>query len=106
MAHIFVVDAGLLSTARAVLMTLVVTSLHSLCSVQLLVRMANLSPNQDLAFVLAVSYTALCVLLLDYFVRLANVVSPSLCTVNLSIREIASSDFILLSVCRHPSSGV
>ena len=56
------------------LLTLLVTALHSLCSVQLLVMMANLCPNQDLAFVLAVSYTTLCVLLLGYFVRLAHVV--------------------------------
>lgn len=39
--------------------------------------MANLCPNQDLAFVLAVSYTTLSVLLSGYFVRLANVVSHS-----------------------------
>lgn len=69
--------AGLLSTARAVLLSLVVTALHSLCSVQLLVMMANLCPNQDLAFVLAVSYTTLSVLLSGYFVRLGNVVSNS-----------------------------
>ncbi len=67
-------DAGLLSTARAVLLTLLITALHSLCSVQLLVMMANLCPNQDLAFVLAVSYTTLCVLLSGYFVRLVHVV--------------------------------
>ncbi len=67
-------------------MTLIVTALHSLCSVQLLVMMANLCPNQDLAFVLAVSYTTLCVLLSGYFVRLANVVGLSACMTCLSPR--------------------
>lgn len=59
------------------LTALVVAALHSLISVQVLVLMANLCANQDLAFVLAVSYTVLCVLLSGFFVRLANVVSGS-----------------------------
>ncbi|KAK9900991.1 hypothetical protein WJX75_009850 [Coccomyxa subellipsoidea] len=63
---------ALLHTARAVLLTVLVTVLHSLCSVQLLVFVANLTPNQDLAFVLGVTYTSLSVLLSGFFVRLAD----------------------------------
>lgn len=68
------VAAGLRYTARAVVLSTVVASLHSLVAVQVLVLCAFLTPNQDLAFVLAVSYDVLSSLLAGVWVYIGNLV--------------------------------
>ncbi|BDA40680.1 ABC transporter G family member 22 [Coccomyxa sp. Obi] len=65
---------GLRYTAEAVVLSTVVASLHSLVAVQVLVLCAFLTPNQDLAFVLAVSYDVLSSLLAGIWVYIGNMV--------------------------------
>ena len=78
---------------------MLVTILHSLCSVQLLVFVANLTPNQDLAFVLGVTYTALCVLLSGFFVRLADMVCAEAHPNCFQLNKIALTEAFLSWLC-------
>ena len=71
--------ADLYSVAKTVMLNVVLAGLHSLVSVQVLVFSAIITPNQDLAFVLAVSYTCICTFLGGYFVHIDSLVRPS-CT--------------------------
>lgn len=66
--------AGLRYTAKAVLASAAVSCLHSLVAVQALVLCAFITPNQDLAFVLAVSYDVLSSLLAGIWVHISNLV--------------------------------
>ena len=59
------------------MLNVVLAGLHSLVSVQVLVFSAIITPNQDLAFVLAVSYTCICTFLGGYFVHIDSLVSPA-----------------------------
>ena len=52
--HDVVHCAGLLMTPKAVLLTTLALSVHSLIAVQILVLASYMTPNQDLAFVVAV----------------------------------------------------
>jgi len=54
-----------------------VAGLHSLVAVQVLVLCAFLTPNQDLAFVLAVSFDVLSSLLAGVWVQIKYLVQPS-----------------------------
>lgn len=65
---------GLRYDAKAVALSVVVAGLHSLVAVQLLVLAAFVTPNQDLAFVLAVGYNVLSALLSGVWVHIANMV--------------------------------
>ena len=67
--------AGLRYTDKAVLATAAIGCLHSLVAVQALVLCAYITPNQDLAFVLAVSYDVLSSLLGGVWVHIGNLVS-------------------------------
>ena len=69
--------ADLYSVAKTVMLNVVLAGLHSLVSVQVLVFSAIITPNQDLAFVLAVSYTCICTFLGGYFVHIDSLVSPA-----------------------------
>ena len=69
--------ADLYSVAKTVMLNVVLAGLHSLVSVQVLVFSAIITPNQDLAFVLAVSYTCICTFLGGYFVHIDSLVSSS-----------------------------
>ena len=68
---------GLRYTDKAVLATAAIGCLHSLVAVQALVLCAYITPNQDLAFVLAVSYDVLSSLLGGVWVHIGNLVSLS-----------------------------
>ena len=68
-------SAGLRYTAQAVLASGAIACLHSLVAVQALVLFAFMTPNQDLAFVLAVSYDVLSSLLAGVWVHINNLVS-------------------------------
>ena len=57
------------------LATAAIACLHSLVAVQALVLCAFITPNQDLAFVLAVSYDVLSSLLAGVWVHIGNMVS-------------------------------
>ena len=59
------------------MLNVVLAGLHSLVSVQVLVFSAIITPNQDLAFVLAVSYTCICTFLGGYFVHIDSLVSSA-----------------------------
>jgi hypothetical protein len=65
---------GLRYDARAIALSVAVAGLHSLVAVQLLVLAAFITPNQDLAFVIAVSYNTLSALLSGVWVHIANMV--------------------------------
>lgn len=67
-------SAGLRYTDKAVLASAAVACLHSLVAVQALVLCAFITPNQDLAFVLAVSYDVLSSLLAGVWVHIGNLV--------------------------------
>ncbi len=56
------------------MLSTVVACLHSLVAVQVLVLCAFLTPNQDLAFVAAVSYDVLSSLLAGVWVYIGNMV--------------------------------
>lgn len=56
------------------LATAAVACMHSLVAVQALVLFAFMTPNQDLAFVLAVSYDVLSSLLAGVWVHIGNLV--------------------------------
>ena len=68
-------SAGLRYTAQAVLASGAIACLHSLVAVQALVLFAFMTPNQDLAFVLAVSYDVMSSLLAGVWVHINNLVS-------------------------------
>ena len=69
--------AGLRYSGHAIFASAAVACLHSLVAVQALVLCAFVTPNQDLAFVLAVSYDVLSSLLAGIWVHIQNLVRPS-----------------------------
>ena len=68
--------AGLRYSGHAIFASAAIACLHSLVAVQALVLCAFITPNQDLAFVLAVSYDVLSSLLAGVWVHIHNLVRP------------------------------
>ncbi|BDA42962.1 ABC transporter G family member 22 [Coccomyxa sp. Obi] len=62
--------AGLRLSAHAVLLNLCITALQSMISIQLQVFCVWLTPNQDLAYVLATGYVAASILLSGFYLRI------------------------------------
>lgn len=67
-------SAGLRFTAEAVLYSTGFTCIYSLAATQFLVLSAYVTPNQDLAFVLGISYVTVACLVGGYLVRLPDMV--------------------------------
>jgi hypothetical protein len=67
---------GLRQDAAVIGMTVVISAVHSLIGVQFMVLSAFVAPNQDLAFVIAVTYSAFNILLAGFLVRLHDLIVP------------------------------
>lgn len=67
---------GLRQDVAVIGMTVAVAAVHSLIGVQFMVLSAFVAPNQDLAFVIAVTYSAFNILLAGFLVRIQDLIVP------------------------------
>lgn len=67
---------GLRKDVAVIWMTVAIAAVHSLIGVQFMVLSAFVAPNQDLAFVIAVTYSAFNILLAGFLVRIQDLIVP------------------------------